>query len=92
MPGRNRGESCSRSNKRQQRRTEHIELKRESEPGQDTEESARKTKFVNFAEKQRDHQRSLERPNPAASLVDANHSSANLNNIAVQDRGNVEEP
>ena len=52
------------------------------------QKASRRAEGVKFTKKERDHKGGLKRTHPAARLFDADKSVANLNDIAVLQRGN----
>jgi hypothetical protein len=83
MPGSNGSDTFGRRDSGQQQRAAHVESKSQDKAQDHKPNPAENREPVKFAEEQRNHQRSLERADATARIVDADGSSADLDEIAV---------
>ena len=92
MPGSDGADPLCRRNHREQQSAAHVKDKRQHKPRHDQPKPAGERLPVKLTKEQRNHQRRLEGPNPAACLVNTHHPGADLDDVAVLRRRNPKEP
>jgi hypothetical protein len=90
VPGRHGPDTLCRRNPGEEQGAAEVERESQGKTGDNAKRAAPGAERIEFAEEQRDHQRSLEGADTAARLVNADHSGANLDHAAMLNRRNPE--
>jgi hypothetical protein len=88
MPGSNGSDTSGRRDSGQQQRAAHVERESQAKAQNHKPNPAENREPVKFAEEQRNHQRSLERADATARVVDADPPGGYLDDIAVLNHWN----
>src|SRR6266446_8445589 len=91
MPVRNGIDAAARADPGKQKCADEVEEDRKQTAGEDENETSCRTQEVKFAEKKRDHETCLKRTNAGTGILEANHSSRQLDDVAVLQRSDAEE-